>query len=139
VILIQRIAQQLDQESAIESQLSSTRREFLRDELQARVQALQEIQSFRRDGLSEIAHEQLETEQDADDATQQAGHHEVEAALIDHEKQELIELRNAIQRIDGNDYGICIRCKQTIAYERLQQEPQTERCEACEAANDSAA
>jgi RNA polymerase-binding transcription factor DksA len=65
---------------------------------------------------------------------QLAGSHEVEAALIAIEQQEFIELRNAIQRIEDNGYGFCVRCKQAIPFDRLQREPQTERCMRCEAA-----
>jgi RNA polymerase-binding transcription factor DksA len=125
-----------NQESDIDSSLSSTQRAVLRNELQLRFHALEARQSIRREGLSEVDHEQLEMEQDADDAQQRAGDHEVEAALIDIEKQEFIELRDAMQRIEEDDYGACIGCGKTIAYARLQDEPQTERCEICEAASE---
>ena len=71
--------------------------------------------------------------QDADDTAQQDGAHEVEGSVATIDSAEYQALRDALQRIHGADYGLCIDCEVAIPYERLLLEPQALRCAECQA------
>lgn len=40
-------------------------------------------------------------------------------------------LRNALDRMDGGDYGECKSCRQSIAWARLEAQPETRWCNQC--------
>lgn len=44
---------------------------------------------------------------------------------------ELKQISDALARIERNEYGICIGCKEKIPIERLEALPYTDRCIAC--------
>jgi len=71
--------------------------------------------------------------QDADDARQQAGEHEVEGIVSDLDSNEFKALSDALQRIHRADYGLCVDCQVGIPFDRLQVEPQALRCAPCQA------
>lgn len=56
---------------------------------------------------------------------------EVLAALGNVALKEMNEIRGALARIDKGTYGICSRCKKTIAAERLEAVPYAQACTAC--------
>jgi len=70
--------------------------------------------------------------QDADDASQRAGEHEVEGIVSDIDSAEYNALRDALQRVHHADYGLCIDCQVDIPFERLLLEPQALRCATCQ-------
>ena len=42
-----------------------------------------------------------------------------------------IRLQRALAEIDSDEYGICVRCEETIAFERLRLIPESRVCVAC--------
>ena len=70
--------------------------------------------------------------QDADDVTQRAGAHEVDATLADAGRIEIDALSAALERTHGGGYGICVDCHLPIPFTRLSVEPQALRCTTCQ-------
>jgi RNA polymerase-binding transcription factor DksA len=53
--------------------------------------------------------------------------------LNDWYSREITQVNQALERLDRNDYGVCVVCHGAIAAERLEISPETEFCSACEA------
>jgi RNA polymerase-binding transcription factor DksA len=53
--------------------------------------------------------------------------------LNDWYSREIVQVDQALKRIDRNDYGTCVACHGAIAAERLEISPETELCAACDA------
>jgi YteA family regulatory protein len=54
---------------------------------------------------------------------------EKDVALLEHEKNHLEDIEDALQRMtEGEDYGICKRCGKEIAFERMEAMPTAEYC-----------
>jgi DnaK suppressor protein len=70
--------------------------------------------------------------QDADDASQRSGEHEVEGIVSDIDSGEFNAVSDAVQRVHRADYGLCIDCQAAIPFDRLRLEPQALRCAACQ-------
>ena len=83
--------------------------------------------------LTQAQHAYQTLQQDMDDAPQRSGEEEVEAAVADIDSREFSAVTQALQRIHGADYGLCVDCRLPIAFERLRLEPQALRCTACQA------
>lgn len=112
--------------------LSKDQRRTLASQLQTHLDDALRSRATQAQGRSqaELAREVLM--QDADDASQRAGAHEVDARLADLGSAELDALAAALQRIHGVGYGICADCQMPIPFERLSVEPQALRCTACQ-------
>lgn len=54
------------------------------------------------------------------------------ASWIDELEDQLIEINNALDRIDKGTYGICTNCGRPIQAERLEAVPEAELCIDCE-------
>ena len=78
-------------------------------------------------------------QQDGDDAPARAADREVDLAFTDQERLELADIGLALQRLDGDDYGLCVDCGEAIAFERLRVQPQALRCIGCEQARETRA
>jgi DnaK suppressor protein len=57
------------------------------------------------------------------------------ASLLDHQREHLVALSDALERLDRGDYGTCERCSRPIAFERLMARPTTRTCVECVAAS----
>lgn len=112
--------------------LSQEQRIALFDLLQAQLASFERDRAAQLHGLTQAESARERLLQDADDARQRAGAHEVEAIVAEIDSEEYNDIRSALQRIHGADYGICIDCQTTIPFERLQLEPQTLRCITCQ-------
>jgi DnaK suppressor protein len=77
-------------------------------------------------------------QQDNDDAPQRAADREIALALGDAELRELGAVSLALRRLALPEFGLCVDCRGTIAFDRLQAEPWALRCVACEAAREGA-
>ena len=71
--------------------------------------------------------------QDGDAAAQLDGAHEVDATLAEIEQLELNQINQALLRVVGLDYGVCVNCGAEIPRTRLQAKPQASRCLECQA------
>lgn len=116
--------------------LSHEERAFLAALLQSRIEAMERERVSQLHGLSQAEAARQTLLQDADDATQLSGSHEVEGSLSDIDSAEFEALESASQRIHGDGYGLCIDCHAPIPFERLRLEPQALRCVACENRHD---
>jgi RNA polymerase-binding transcription factor DksA len=115
------------------SQLSQDQRIVLADLLQSQLAGLEQTRASQLQGQMQVESARQTLLQDADDASQRAGEHEVEGIVSDIDSGEFNEIRNALQRIHGDGYGICVDCHVAIPFERLLLEPQALRCVSCEA------
>jgi RNA polymerase-binding transcription factor DksA len=87
-------------------------------ELGARLEAIEEeLESHNDPDWSELA-----VEREGDEVLEATG----EAGQI-----EIRQIRNALQRIEVGDYGICVRCGEDIAEARLDAIPWTPLCRSC--------
>ena len=100
--------------------------------LQSRLTALRALRASQLQSLSQVESARQTLLQDADDATQRAGAHEVEGTVGDIESAEFQAISDALQRIHRADYGVCIDCHVAIPFARLRLEPQVLRCAACQ-------
>jgi RNA polymerase-binding transcription factor DksA len=114
------------------SELSREQRAVLAGLLQSRKEVMESQSASHLHGLSQAESARQILLQDSNDATQQAGQHEVEGSLSDIDSEEFDAIRSALGRIDGAGYGLCIDCQSRIPFERLRAEPQALRCVGCE-------
>jgi RNA polymerase-binding transcription factor DksA len=115
-----------------QSHLSESQRHELALALHAKLFALERKSASNLEGMSQTEHAQLSLQEDADDATQLAGVHEVEGIVLDIDSDEFDAVNSALQRIQGKNYGLCVDCNMAIPFERLSVEPQAQRCISCE-------
>jgi DnaK suppressor protein len=113
------------------AQITEAQRHFLQQKLQSQLVALEVQSRARLEGQSQAEHARQVLLQDADDATQQDGAHEVEGTVSDIGSLEFEALRSALQRIRGPTYGVCAECGVAIPFDRLSAEPQAVRCLPC--------
>ncbi|MGI0116847.1 TraR/DksA family transcriptional regulator [Zooshikella sp. RANM57] len=74
---------------------------------------------------------QKSANKDWSEQAQERENDEVMEALGHEAVQELRQVKQAIQRIEEDEYGICERCGQTIPEARLEVMPYTARCIRC--------
>ena len=92
------------------------------------------LQSQHDDIMRQLhAFDQQTRTPDGDDALQSDGAHEVDAKLSEIEQLELNDINQALSRVNGQDYGVCVNCGAEIPLTRLQAEPQASRCLECQA------
>ena len=101
--------------------------------LQSRLLDLERERASQLQGQSQAAAARQTLLQDADDARQRAGEHEVEGIVADIDSGEFQAISDALQRVHRADYGLCVDCQEAIPFERLQIEPQALRCARCQA------
>lgn len=97
----------------------------IRNTLLARREELLNAISARDDIIDEV------TSDEEEDRTQERAEDEVLSALSGAARQELARIDDALVRMDRGDYGICVRCGDEIAEERLAAVPTTTLCMAC--------
>lgn len=117
--------------------LSNDQRQALASQLQSRLNDSLHSRAPDAQGHSQAESAREVLMQDADDATQRAGAHEVDAALADLGSAERDALAAALKRIHGTGYGICVDCRSPIPFERLSVEPQALRCAACQTVHEA--
>jgi len=100
--------------------------------LQLRLATLERHSDTQLDDLTQAQHAYQTLQQDLDDAPQRSGAEEVEAAVADIDSREFSAVTQALLRIHSADYGLCVDCHLSIAFERLQLEPQALRCITCQ-------
>lgn len=90
------------------------------------------LSNSQREGQSQVESARRVSLQDADDASQRAGIHEVEDIVADIDSGDYAAIRDALERIHGPAYGLCVDCRAAIPFGRLRVEPQTLRCITCQ-------
>ena len=114
------------------SHLSHAQRLVLTALLESRRVAFERLSTLQLEGQSQVEAARRVLLQDADDARQREGTHEVEGIVADIDSGEYTAIRAALERIHGAAYGLCVDCHVEIPFDRLQIEPQTLRCITCQ-------
>ncbi len=70
--------------------------------------------------------------EDLVDRANNAYNREFMLSLSGSERQILLEIENALERIDGGEYGVCFHCEEKIARRRLQAVPWARYCIDCQ-------
>lgn len=83
-----------------------------------------------RDVVTAAAGSNLDDEHDPEGATV-AFEREQLAALRDHVRHRLVEIDDALHRVDVGEYGICRHCGELISAERLAARPTASDCVSC--------
>jgi DnaK suppressor protein len=112
--------------------LSQDQRVVLAKLLESRLVELERERESQLQGQSQVESARQTLLQDADDASQWSGEHEVEGIVSDIDSGEFNAIRDALQRVHRTDYGLCIDCQVAIPFDRLRLEPQALRCAACQ-------
>jgi RNA polymerase-binding transcription factor len=102
-----------------------------------RAGTLDQIESLRRDFDGIVASAALtgaDDEHDPEGATIAFERAQLET-LIAQARQQLLELEDALARLERGGYGICEGCGQPIAAERLEVRPTARTCISCAAAH----
>lgn len=71
---------------------------------------------------------------DSGDESVAIEHADVRTALMQRDARELDDLRSALVRLDGGNYGVCIECELEIEPARLGALPTAQRCSVCQEA-----
>jgi DnaK suppressor protein len=107
--------------------------ELLEEIVGERVRAVAQIEALTRD-FDEIveasALEPPDDEHDPDGVTI-AWEREQIAALLTHEREQLVALDRAAEQLRTGTFGRCSRCGGPIGFERLMARPSTATCIAC--------
>jgi DnaK suppressor protein len=114
------------------SHLTESQRQTLTIKLQEQLVELVGQNSSYLQGLSLVEYAQQSRSQDADDASQRAGDHEVEETVLEIDNNKIEAVSSALQRIQSEDYGLCVDCHVNIPFERLRVEPEALRCVVCQ-------
>lgn len=122
-----------------QTQLSQAQRAELAKLIESRLAELKQAAASQLQGQTQTDAAHQNFLQDSEDARQLAGDHEVESVMADIESMEFNGLQDAIERIHGASYGLCIDCNAAIPFARLKLEPQALRCTACQTAHEQLA
>jgi DnaK suppressor protein len=87
-------------------------------------------------GQSRAEHAREMLLQDGDDAPQRGAERELDLALSDIELQQLGAVSDALRRLHGERFGVCVDCDSDIPFDRLKVEPWALRCVGCESARE---
>ena len=100
---------------------------------------LDEQRQFRRDQLAQLAWLDRESQHDTHahredlDASADSARLEVSAAVAAAARQALLDVEDALDRMDDGRYGRCTQCAAEIPVERLYAIPQAALCMRCQA------
>jgi len=88
-------------------------------------------QSGRREGIWIVqSNEQIE-------AVQLAGQREIAALALEREAESLMQVGEALKRIDDGEFGICVDCEEPISAKRLAAVPWAAYCLNCQELHDA--
>lgn len=121
----------------MDSKTKQQLRQFLqteRDRLRAEVQ---EFEHSGRTALSDVSGENNYRDHMADQGTATFSR-ELDMTLEDNARSMLTQVESALTRLAAGDYGLCRRCGQPIAAERLMAMPSADLCVPCKAWEESA-
>lgn len=110
-----------------------TARELLEAERQQAFRRLEGLTNDFNEVVTAARDSNADDEHDPEGATIAFERSQV-AALVKQVKRHLIEIEEAIQRLEAGAYGICDQCGQLIAKARLEARPASSTCISCAAA-----
>lgn len=117
--------------------LTQDQRLWLESELHVRRKRLEGQLTVHQEGASRVEHAAEQLRSDEESTRRHAMDREVDLALSDLDTAELDALHRALTRLREGRYGVCHDCGLAIPFDRLQAEPQAERCVPCETAREA--
>jgi len=112
---------------AIDLSVMRRRLEEKQSEIQRHIAALTGSPTLPEDAI-QASDGVLEPEEEAVDLEET----DVDQAILDNEKALLVEVQQALARIENGTYGICTNCRQPIPEKRLEALPWASLCVTCE-------
>jgi DnaK suppressor protein len=109
-----------------------TERDLLISERESTTARITSLEHDWRDMVDSATSVATDDEHDPEGATIAFERAQVEA-LIDQSREQLLELDDALARLERGGYGICEACGQPIAAERLEVRPTARTCITCAA------
>ncbi|MDZ4169073.1 MAG: TraR/DksA C4-type zinc finger protein [Coriobacteriia bacterium] len=120
--------------------MDDTTRSHLEADLRERLTRLEaevhELDSGERELLSEASGENAYRDHMADQGSA-TFERELDLTLEENLRDQLVAVRNAVNRIDADTYGVCERCGVDIPEERLEAVPTASLCVKCKEAEES--
>jgi DnaK suppressor protein len=129
----------LREHDAMKIHLTAGQRAQLKELLELRQHELDQRLARDVGPQGRAAHARDVLQQDGDDAPQRSSDREIDLARNDAELRELGAISQALQRLEGADFGLCADCGEPIAFDRLKAEPWALRCVACESRREGGA
>ncbi len=115
-------------------------RDALRAQLEAERDRLQaivaEMERVERETLSEASGENNYRDHMADQGSA-TFERELDMTLEENARESLLEVKQALERMDAGAYGTCAQCGQDIPVERLDAYPTASLCIVCKEAEES--
>ncbi len=105
-------------------------------EQQAELRA--EVQEERAESDNERARRSAREVQDRGDEANTGQWREANAAMMDHQMDEISGIQAALLRVGSGTFGLCVDCGEAIGFQRLQAYPSASRCLACQSKAESA-
>jgi len=99
--------------------------------LEERVRVANAINYLHEDGSIEDATEEETYDQHPADAATATLEREIDVTLEENSEHVLQAIDDALVRIDAGTYGLCVRCGNAIAEERLEAMPYAQKCIDC--------
>lgn len=104
------------------------------------IEAIQERLEEKREEIVEMYEQDIragqeaveEAAEDIVDRATRASSRELLFSLSDAERQTLLQIEEALERIEGGSYGLCVNCEEPIAAARLKAVPWARYCFGCQ-------
>jgi DnaK suppressor protein len=122
---------------AMSPRFTHGQRALLESALLQRQHALDQRLVEHTEGRSRAEHARELLIQDSDDLSRRQNVRDQDMARTDHDLQSIGAVSQALRRLRGDDYGLCIGCGSDIPFDRLVVEPWAMRCVSCQAARES--
>lgn len=119
-------------ESKPSNSLTPGQHALLESALLQRQQSLEHELQTQLGAQGRVEHAREQLLQDADGEHAHATDREVDLARSDQTLEALRQVNEALQRLRQPDYGLCIACGDTIAFDRLRHSPEVLRCISCQ-------
>ncbi len=104
-------------------------------EQQAELRA--EVQEERAESDNERARRSAREVQDRGDEANTGQWREANAAMMDHQMDEISGIQAALLRVGSGTFGLCVDCGEAIGFQRSQAYPSASRCLACQSRAES--
>lgn len=102
-------------------------KQLLEDELSA-LGKIDETGDWEATPDSEMNNQEV---QDEGDIAERAEDYEERSIKLNSLELRLSDIKDALEKIEGNDYGVCENCKKRIERDRLEVNPAAKTCKEC--------
>jgi len=126
----EKVSSRYDKEPLTQTEILHFQKRLL--EMQIKIR--NDVRTKWRGDLGKDYREQLSMSSDDEDLPDINGTEEIGISLIESQGRELLEIEDALVRIEEGTFGICMDCGNRINKKRLNLIPTTSRCTVCETA-----